>query len=43
MSLYAFERILELTARERAEPRLTAREREVLAWSAQGKSAWEIG
>jgi LuxR family quorum sensing-dependent transcriptional regulator len=43
MSLYAFERILELTARERAEPRLTVREREVLAWSAQGKSAWEIG
>jgi LuxR family quorum sensing-dependent transcriptional regulator len=43
MSLYAFERILELTARERPEPHLTSREREVLAWSAQGKSAWEIG
>jgi LuxR family quorum sensing-dependent transcriptional regulator len=24
-------------------PSLTRREREVLAWSAQGKSAWEIG
>jgi LuxR family quorum sensing-dependent transcriptional regulator len=24
-------------------PPLTLREREVLAWSAQGKSAWEIG
>ena len=24
-------------------PALTLREREVLAWSAQGKSAWEIG
>lgn len=23
-------------------PRLTLREREVLAWSAQGKTAWEI-
>jgi LuxR family quorum sensing-dependent transcriptional regulator len=43
MSLYAFERILQLTGRERAEPQLTPREREVLAWSAQGKSAWEIG
>jgi LuxR family transcriptional regulator, quorum-sensing system regulator BjaR1 len=43
MSVYAFERILQLTARERAEPRLTLREREVLAWSAKGKSAWEIG
>jgi LuxR family quorum sensing-dependent transcriptional regulator len=25
------------------KPRLTVREREVLAWTAQGKSAWEIG
>jgi LuxR family quorum sensing-dependent transcriptional regulator len=25
------------------KPPLTPREREVLAWSAQGKSAWEIG
>jgi LuxR family quorum sensing-dependent transcriptional regulator len=24
-------------------PLLTAREREVLQWAAQGKSAWEIG
>ena len=44
MALYAFDRICQLVATEAEEmPSLTKREREVLAWSAQGKSAWEIG
>jgi LuxR family quorum sensing-dependent transcriptional regulator len=44
MTLYAFDRIRQLTQPKVDEtPQLTAREREVLAWSAQGKSAWEIG
>jgi len=40
--LYAYERLASLRA-ERAEHSLTAREAEVLTWSALGKSAWEIG
>jgi LuxR family quorum sensing-dependent transcriptional regulator len=44
MSLYAFERVRQLLAvKPESKPPLTPREREVLAWSAQGKSAWEIG
>jgi LuxR family quorum sensing-dependent transcriptional regulator len=44
MALYAFDRIRQLSAgKPEAKPKLTTREREVLAWSAQGKSAWEIG
>lgn len=44
MALYAFDRIRQLVAaRPEEKPPLTSREREVLAWSAQGKSAWEIG
>lgn len=44
MSLYAFERVRQLLGgRPEGKPPLTPREREVLAWSAQGKSAWEIG
>jgi LuxR family transcriptional regulator, quorum-sensing system regulator BjaR1 len=43
MSLYAFERLRHLAGRTESKPPLTRREREVLAWSAQGKSAWEIG
>jgi DNA-binding CsgD family transcriptional regulator len=44
MSLYAFERVRQLLGRRpEGKPPLTPREREVLAWSAQGKSAWEIG
>ena len=44
ITLYAFDRIHQLGAvkSEKTRP-LTPREREVLAWSAQGKSAWEIG
>ena len=39
-----FERLHELVAaRSARQTRLTRREREVLAWSAQGKTAWEIG
>jgi LuxR family transcriptional regulator, quorum-sensing system regulator BjaR1 len=44
ITLYAFDRIHQLAAAESEKnPPLTLREREVLAWSAQGKSAWEIG
>jgi LuxR family quorum sensing-dependent transcriptional regulator len=44
MALYAFERVRQLLAdKPGGKPPLTPREREVLAWSAQGKSAWEIG
>jgi LuxR family transcriptional regulator, quorum-sensing system regulator BjaR1 len=44
MGLYAFDRVQALSAPEpRRKAPLTAREREVLTWVAQGKSAWEIG
>ena len=44
VALYAFDRVRTiLRARAAAKPALTAREREVLAWAANGKSAWEIG
>jgi LuxR family quorum sensing-dependent transcriptional regulator len=44
MALYTFDRVRQLVVTEAEElPSLTRREREVLAWSAQGKSAWEIG
>ncbi len=44
ITLYAFDRIHRLVAaKSEKTPSLTLREREVLAWSAQGKSAWEIG
>jgi LuxR family quorum sensing-dependent transcriptional regulator len=44
MALYAFERLRQLALAEFEEkPPLTGREREVLAWSAEGKSASEIG
>jgi DNA-binding CsgD family transcriptional regulator len=44
MALYAFDRVYRLVGpkSDRRHP-LTAREREVLAWTASGKSAWEIG
>lgn len=44
MALYLYDRIclLRVPAPER-DTLLTLREREVLAWIAQGKSAWEIG
>jgi LuxR family quorum sensing-dependent transcriptional regulator len=44
MVLYVFERLREMAAIDALEPpKLSCREREVLAWTAQGKSAWEIG
>jgi LuxR family quorum sensing-dependent transcriptional regulator len=44
MAIYAFATVMDLVAaRPHAQLPLTSREREVLAWSAQGKSAWEIG
>jgi LuxR family quorum sensing-dependent transcriptional regulator len=44
IALYAFDRMHRLVGRPPVQrPRLTAREREVLMWTAHGKSAWEIG
>jgi LuxR family transcriptional regulator, quorum-sensing system regulator BjaR1 len=44
IALYAFDRIHRLVGPlPNRRPRLTAREQEVLAWTASGKSAWEIG
>ena len=44
VALYAFDRVRTiLRPLAAAKPVLTAREREVLAWAANGKSAWEIG
>jgi LuxR family quorum sensing-dependent transcriptional regulator len=44
MAIYAFDRIRRmLDPGTKPEPRLTQRERETIAWAAQGKSAWEIG
>jgi len=44
MALYAFDRVHRLVGRLPVQRLpLTAREREVLAWTASGKSAWEIG
>lgn len=44
ITLYAFDRIHQLVAaKPEKRPPLTPREREVLVWSAQGNSAWEIG
>jgi LuxR family quorum sensing-dependent transcriptional regulator len=44
MAMYGFDRVRNILAPPKAKPyRLTPREREVLAWAAQGKSAWEIG
>lgn len=43
IAIYAFNRIRQLLGPVAPSPSLTPREREVLAWSVQGKSAWEIG
>ncbi|MGY2048934.1 autoinducer binding domain-containing protein [Methylobacterium sp. JK268] len=44
IATYAFARLLLLQgSAPRAPVRLTEREREVLQWSAEGKTAWEIG
>ena len=44
LALYAFDRVHRLVAPANDErPQLTSREREVLTWTALGKSAWEIG
>lgn len=44
ISLFTASKALSLSwPRERSDPLLTAREREVLAWAAHGKSSWEIG
>jgi LuxR family transcriptional regulator, quorum-sensing system regulator BjaR1 len=44
MAMYGFDRIRSLLDPKPGPPvRLTAREREVVAWASQGKSAWEIG
>jgi DNA-binding CsgD family transcriptional regulator len=44
LSLYAFERVRALCGRSCTKPPpITPREKEVLSWTAAGKSAWEIG
>jgi LuxR family transcriptional regulator, quorum-sensing system regulator BjaR1 len=44
MALYGYERIKQLKGGDvEIQSPLTSREREVLAWAAQGKSAWETG
>jgi LuxR family transcriptional regulator, quorum-sensing system regulator BjaR1 len=44
MAMYGFDRVRRLLAPSTAvRHRLTAREREVMAWCSRGKTAWEIG
>jgi LuxR family quorum sensing-dependent transcriptional regulator len=43
LCIYAYERLSELAGNGIDRAPLSAREREVLAWAAQGKTAWEIG
>lgn len=43
IAIYAFNRVRQLIGPVASAPQLTPREREVLTWSVQGKSAWEIG
>jgi LuxR family quorum sensing-dependent transcriptional regulator len=43
MAMSAFERIREILLPDSWRPLLSPREREVLSWVADGKSAWEIG
>jgi LuxR family transcriptional regulator, quorum-sensing system regulator BjaR1 len=43
LSLYAFERVRQFGGAGETRPCITPREREVLTWSASGKTAWEIG
>jgi LuxR family transcriptional regulator, quorum-sensing system regulator BjaR1 len=43
IAIYGFNRIRQLIGPMTSSPRLSRREREVLTWSSQGKSAWEIG
>jgi LuxR family transcriptional regulator, quorum-sensing system regulator BjaR1 len=43
MALYAFGRVEQLARPSTSKPILTMREREILTWTATGKTAWEIG
>jgi LuxR family quorum sensing-dependent transcriptional regulator len=43
MGMYAFDRVRRLLATPPPVRKLTAREREAIAWTARGKSAWDIG
>jgi LuxR family transcriptional regulator, quorum-sensing system regulator BjaR1 len=44
LALYAFEKLRQISRPAYEEkPLLTPREREVLAWAAEGKTAWQIG
>lgn len=43
MALYAFHRVEQLAGRRVCISTLTMREKEVLAWAAKGKTAWEVG
>ncbi|MBY0364752.1 MAG: LuxR C-terminal-related transcriptional regulator [Burkholderiaceae bacterium] len=42
-AMVAADRLLSLSRNERDFPRLTKRELDVLSWTAQGKTAWEVG
>lgn len=42
LSLYAFEKVRQLSGCCETRPSITPREREVLTWIASGKTAWEI-
>jgi LuxR family transcriptional regulator, quorum-sensing system regulator BjaR1 len=43
MALYAFARVEHLAGRHARISALTIREKEVLVWTAKGKTAWEVG
>ena len=43
MAVYAFKHIEQLAGCRTPKPILTTREREILTWTATGKTAWEIG
>jgi DNA-binding CsgD family transcriptional regulator len=43
IGLYAFDRVQRLSGWSTPKPTLTTREREILTWTALGKTAWETG
>jgi LuxR family quorum sensing-dependent transcriptional regulator len=43
MALYAFDRVERLSGNVMTKPNFSARQREILMWTAAGKTAWEIG
>jgi LuxR family quorum sensing-dependent transcriptional regulator len=43
MALYSFGRVQQLRGHDMPKPTLSGRQREILTWTAAGKTAWEIG